>query len=129
MKCEWVRENIVLHVYGELADDPRHELDAKRLIERAIEIDGSQPGPPLSDDQWDFGLDMLGRADAPPEGSGLAARQERIVAALLKAVAYHRVGDRPGRWEPRAEAEAEAGQASDAAASHRQVGAPPGEVV
>src|SRR5215831_11480702 len=66
--------------------DSSHGLDAKRLIERAIEIDGSRPGSPLSDDQWDFGLDMLGRADAPPEGSGLAARQERIVAALLKAL-------------------------------------------
>src|SRR5262249_25578721 len=34
-----------------------------------------------------------------------AARQEQragLVEALLKAVAYHRVGDRPGRWEPRA---------------------------
>ncbi len=27
MKCEWVRENIVLSVYGELADDARHELE------------------------------------------------------------------------------------------------------
>jgi hypothetical protein len=27
MKCEWVRENIVLEVYGELADDARHELE------------------------------------------------------------------------------------------------------
>jgi len=34
-----------------------------------------------------------------------AARPEQragLVAAMLKAVAYHRVGDRPGRWEPRA---------------------------
>jgi hypothetical protein len=34
-----------------------------------------------------------------------AARSEQravLVDALLKAVAYHRVGDRPGRWEPRA---------------------------
>jgi hypothetical protein len=34
-----------------------------------------------------------------------AARPEQrveLVAALLKAVAYHRVGNRPGRWEPRA---------------------------
>src|SRR5262245_38057650 len=60
---------------------------------------------------------------APPE------QRAGLVAALLKAVAYHRVGDRPGRWEPRAEAEAEAGQAPDAAAPHRQVGAQPGEVV
>lgn len=27
MKCEWVKENIVLQVYGELADDVRHELE------------------------------------------------------------------------------------------------------
>ena len=27
MKCEWVRENIVLQVYSELADDARHELE------------------------------------------------------------------------------------------------------
>ena len=34
-----------------------------------------------------------------------AARPEQrtgLVEALLKAVAYHRVGNRPGRWEPRA---------------------------
>jgi hypothetical protein len=34
-----------------------------------------------------------------------AARSEQracLVDAMLKAVAYHRVGDRPGRWEPRA---------------------------
>src|SRR5262249_37830056 len=34
-----------------------------------------------------------------------AARPEQrvgLVEAMLKAVAYHRVGNRPGRWEPRA---------------------------
>jgi hypothetical protein len=34
-----------------------------------------------------------------------AARPEEragLVDAMLKAVAYHRVGNRPGRWEPRA---------------------------
>ena len=33
---------------------------------------------------------------APPE------QRAGLVDALLKAVAYHRVGNRPGRWEPRA---------------------------
>jgi hypothetical protein len=33
---------------------------------------------------------------APPEG------RAALIDALLTAVAYHRVGDRPGRWEPRA---------------------------
>jgi len=34
-----------------------------------------------------------------------AARPEdrpRLIDAMLATVAYHRVGDRPGRWEPRA---------------------------
>ena len=34
-----------------------------------------------------------------------AARPEeraRLIGVLLATVAYHRVGDRPGRWEPRA---------------------------
>ena len=34
-----------------------------------------------------------------------AARPEQragLVEAMLKAVAYHQVGNRPGRWEPRA---------------------------
>ena len=30
------------------------------------------------------------------------ARRERLVATMLKAIAGHRVGDRPGRVEPRA---------------------------
>jgi hypothetical protein len=33
---------------------------------------------------------------APPE------QRAALVDALLKAAAYHRVGHRPGRWEPRA---------------------------
>ena len=35
-----------------------------------------------------------------------AARPEQragLVNAMLQAVAYHRVGNRPGRWEPRAQ--------------------------
>jgi len=33
---------------------------------------------------------------APPENRG------RLIDAMLVTIAYHRVGDRPGRWEPRA---------------------------
>ena len=33
---------------------------------------------------------------APPEG------RPALIDALLAVIAYHRVGDRPGRWEPRA---------------------------
>jgi hypothetical protein len=33
---------------------------------------------------------------AAPEG------RPALIDALLRVIAYHRVGDRPGRWEPRA---------------------------
>jgi putative zinc finger protein/HEAT repeat protein len=44
MKCEWVRENIVLHVYGELADDARHELEqhVARCSDCAAELKAEQ---------------------------------------------------------------------------------------
>jgi len=44
MKCEWVRENIVLQVYGELADDARHELEmhVSRCAECAAELKAEQ---------------------------------------------------------------------------------------
>jgi hypothetical protein len=40
MKCEWVRENIVLQVYGELADDARFELEqhVSRCADCAAEL-------------------------------------------------------------------------------------------
>ena len=44
MKCEWVRENIVLQVYGELADDVRHELEqhVARCTDCAAELKAEQ---------------------------------------------------------------------------------------
>jgi hypothetical protein len=44
MKCEWVRENIVLQVYGELADDARHELEqhVMRCADCAAELKAEQ---------------------------------------------------------------------------------------
>jgi hypothetical protein len=44
MKCEWVRENIGLHVYGELADDARHELEQHiaRCADCALELKAEQ---------------------------------------------------------------------------------------
>ena len=44
MKCEWVRENMVLHVYGELADDARHELEQHiaRCADCAAELKAEQ---------------------------------------------------------------------------------------
>ena len=44
MKCEWVQENIVLQVYGELADDARHELEqhVARCADCAAELKAEQ---------------------------------------------------------------------------------------
>jgi hypothetical protein len=44
MKCEWVKENIVLHVYGDLADDARHELEqhVARCADCALELRSEQ---------------------------------------------------------------------------------------
>jgi hypothetical protein len=44
MKCEWVRENIVFYVYGELADDARHELEqhVARCTDCASELKAEQ---------------------------------------------------------------------------------------
>src|SRR5713226_2180485 len=62
MNCEWVRENIVLHVYHELEDDARHELEqhlarcadcaaelksAKELHAALSEAPMSEPSPNL----------------------------------------------------------------------------------
>ena len=44
-----------------------------------------------------------------------------LIDAMLAVIAYHRVGDRPGRWEPRAtEAAAEAGGPPEPATSRGQ---------
>jgi len=39
---------------------------------------------------------------APKLEAAQPEQRAGLVAAMLKAVAYYRVGDRPGRWEPRA---------------------------
>ncbi len=40
MKCEWVQENILLHIYNELPDDARYELEqhVARCPECAAEL-------------------------------------------------------------------------------------------
>jgi hypothetical protein len=41
-------------------------------------------------------------AFAPKLEAARPQQRAGLVDAMLKAVAYHRVGNRPGRWEPRA---------------------------
>lgn len=44
MKCEWVRENILLHIYNELPDDARYELEQHlaRCTDCAAELKASR---------------------------------------------------------------------------------------
>jgi Putative zinc-finger len=82
MKCEWVRENIVLQVYGELADDVRHELEqhVARCADCAAELKAEQ----------DFHA-LLSEDRAPePSPNLLAASRMRLQEALETA--------HPGGW-------------------------------
>ena len=47
MKCEWVQENILLHIYNELPDDARYELEQHlaRCTDCAAELKASRQLP------------------------------------------------------------------------------------
>ena len=77
MKCEWVRENIVLQVYGELADDVRHELEqhVSRCADCAAELKAQQ----------DFHALLLEDRAADPTPNLLASSRMRLQEALETA--------------------------------------------
>ncbi len=98
MKCEWIRENIVLHVYGELADDARHELEqhVARCADCAAELKAEQ----------DFhALLSQDRATSPwmtgPSPNLLAASRMRLQEALETAKQgsfWSRLAFDPAHW-------------------------------
>ena len=49
-------------------------------------------------------------AFAPKIEAAQPEQRGTLIDALLTTIAYHRVGDRPGRWEPRAQTATEAGR-------------------
>ena len=77
MKCEWVRENIVLEVYGELADDARHELE--QHVARCADCAGE-----LKAEQAFHALLAQDRA-ADPSPNLVAASRMRLQEALETA--------------------------------------------
>lgn len=93
MKCEWVRENITLQVYGELADDVRHELEqhVERCADCAAELKAEQ----------DF-HDLLTRdSAAEPTPNLLTASRMRLQEALETAEQggfWRRLAFDPGNW-------------------------------
>jgi hypothetical protein len=93
MKCEWVRENIMLHVYGELADDARHELEqhVERCADCAAELKAEKEFHAL-----------LAQAPArEPTPNLLVASRMRLQEALETAEQgrfWHRLAFDPASW-------------------------------
>jgi Putative zinc-finger len=93
MKCEWVRQNIVLHVYGELADDARHELEqhVARCADCAAELKAEQDFHTLLSHE---------RADEPTPNL-LAASRMRLQEALETAEQggfWQKLAFEPANW-------------------------------
>jgi hypothetical protein len=93
MKCEWVRENIVLQVYGELADDARHELEQHvvRCPDCAAELKLEQ----------EFHALLAQDRAADPTPNLVAASRMRLQEGLETAKqgsAWSRLAFDPGSW-------------------------------
>lgn len=93
MKCEWVRQNITLHVYGELADDARHELEqhVERCADCAAELKAEREFHAL--------LSQEGQAEPTP--NLLAASRMKLQEALETAEQgrfWHRLAFDPVEW-------------------------------
>ena len=93
MKCEWVRENIVLQVYGELADDARHELEqhVARCADCAAELKAEQ----------DFHALLAQDRAADPSPNLVAASRMRLQEALETAkqgTIWSRLAFDPANW-------------------------------
>jgi anti-sigma factor RsiW len=93
MKCEWVRENIVLHVYGELADDARHELEqhVARCADCAAELKAEQ----------DFHALLSQDRAADPSPNLLTSSRMRLQEALETAEQgkwWSRLAFDPANW-------------------------------
>ena len=93
MKCEWVRENITLQVYGELADDARHELEqhVERCADCAAELTAEQKFHDL----------LSQKRAAEPTPNLLAASRMRLQEALETAEQggfWRRLAFDPGNW-------------------------------
>ncbi|HUO14191.1 MAG TPA: HEAT repeat domain-containing protein [Verrucomicrobiae bacterium] len=93
MKCEWVRQNIVLHVYGELADDVRHELEqhVARCADCAAELKAEQ----------DFHTLLLQDKVSEPSANLLASSRMRLQEALETAKQggfFSRLALDPAKW-------------------------------
>lgn len=93
MKCEWVKDNIVLHVYGELPDDARYELEqhVARCADCAAELKAEQ----------DFHAVLSQDRVTEPTPNLLAASRMRLQEALETAQQgslWNRLAFDPANW-------------------------------
>jgi hypothetical protein len=93
MNCDWVRQNIALQVYGELADDARHELEqhVERCVDCAAELKSEQ----------EFHELLSQRPLTEPTPNLLAASRMRLQEALETAEQgsfWHRLAFDPTNW-------------------------------
>lgn len=93
MKCEWVRQNITLHVYDELADDARHELEqhVERCADCAAELKAEREFHDL----------LLQERAQEPAPNLLAASRMRLQEALETAEqggVWRRLSFDPANW-------------------------------
>jgi anti-sigma-K factor RskA len=93
MKCEWVRENITLQVYGELADDARHEFEqhVARCADCAAELKAEQ----------EFHALLSQDRAAEPTPNLVAASRMRLQEALETAEQggfWQRLAFDPANW-------------------------------
>jgi hypothetical protein len=74
MKCEWVRQNVLLYVYDEIADDARYELEqhTARCAECAAELDRVRT----------FHAEMTGLPVREPSPNLLAASRMQLQEAI-----------------------------------------------
>jgi hypothetical protein len=93
MNCEWVRENITLHVYGELLDDARHELEqhVARCSDCAAELKAER----------EFHAVMSQIIPREPSPNLVASSRMRLQEALETAEQgrfWHRLAFDPAIW-------------------------------
>jgi hypothetical protein len=93
MKCEWVRQNIVLFVFDELADDARHELEqhVARCADCAAELKAER----------EFHTLLSQQQVVEPSSSLLAASRMRLEEALETAEQgrfWNRLAWDPANW-------------------------------
>ncbi len=76
-------------------------LRAYNLLRTVLAVAASENG--IEPRQVSFkGAKQVVTAFAPKLEAARPEDRPRLIDVMLRAIAYHRVGDRPGRWEPRA---------------------------